>query len=210
MFNLFKKKTAAVSYKNFVWIEEEAKYLALAQTVQLLQGEEEPTVIISFFLDTHIKLESSLRQSDVKFQLISDSTELLPAPLVFLGQATALESKLAALSNLLEKQSVKARFIFAEHYPALNREQMLNQKIFELFPESEIAFYTALREPFFTKFGAERIISLIQSMGMKENEMLSHSMIDKSIINAQKKIQDKISQELRANSQQAWLTINGL
>lgn len=91
-----------------------------------------------------------------------------------------------------------------EHYPVFEKEKTL----LENWTAKEIIFLNALDEPFFEKFGGEKIIRLMQSMGMKENETIEHPMISSSIENAQHKIQKSITVDRSAQSQEEWFRIN--
>lgn len=206
MFNFFKKKNPKAVYTNFIWVEEQAKYAFLLQTLQALEATEESVILLSFFEETHATLERYLNKVGLNVKNLNDRTASTSSTSLLLGKASDFEPILEGLVPLFSGKPL--RFIFAEHYPAFEREDALLQKIFEHFPEAEIGFYIALKEPFFEHFGGERIIKLLQTMGMSEQEMISHSMVDKAIINAQKKIQTKLSQESPAKSQREWIENN--
>jgi|GEM_PF-1493297 len=209
MFNFFKKKTPSVPYQNFIWFGEEAKYEFLMKTLQQLLASKQRVVLLSFFGDTQSKLKEQLQDVKISYQSLEKQEALSSDSYLFLGNVSESENGLNSLKSLMATQSTdNLRFIFAEHYPAFKYENQILQKIAKLFPESEIGFYTALREPFFEVFDGERIIKMMQTLGMDENEMINHTMIDKSIIRAQEKIQGKIIQERRATSQKKWLEIN--
>ena len=65
-----------------------------------------------------------------------------------------------------------------------------------------------LDEPLYKHFGADRIIDLVQKLGMKENEAIEHSMVSSSIKKAQKKIEKNVVFEQTAHSQSDWLQKN--
>jgi preprotein translocase subunit SecA len=52
------------------------------------------------------------------------------------------------------------------------------------------------------------MVELLRRLGMNDDEVIGHSMINKSIRNAQKKIQEKITTEQKAASQRAWIALN--
>lgn len=51
-------------------------------------------------------------------------------------------------------------------------------------------FYVSLEDDLMRLFGSERIAGLVDRMGMKEGEVLQHSMLSKSIERAQKKVEE--------------------
>lgn len=94
--------------------------------------------------------------------------------------------------------------IFTEHYPIHSKEENLvaNWKM------KDILVYSALDEPLFKHFGSEKLIPLMKMMGMKENEVIEHSMVSKSILSGQKKIEEQVSFEQSASSQAEWMERN--
>jgi len=97
-----------------------------------------------------------------------------------------------------------SKVIFLEHYPLrINEENFIREWV-----KTEIFVFNSLDEPLFQQFGGNRIIGLMEKMGMDENEYLEHSMISASIKNAQDKLQGKISVEMTTNSAEDWFRTN--
>jgi preprotein translocase subunit SecA len=63
-------------------------------------------------------------------------------------------------------------------------------------------------EPLFKHFGSEKLIPLMKMMGMKEDEVIEHSMVSKSIMKGQEKIAQQVSLEQTAGSQEEWMRKN--
>ena len=72
----------------------------------------------------------------------------------------------------------------------------------------KVNVWSALDEPLFQIFGSEKIIQMMKQLGMKENESVQHTMLSKSIQNAQEKIEKKVQVEHTAHSQKDWFEIN--
>jgi len=94
--------------------------------------------------------------------------------------------------------------IFLEHYPLRTVEEDLIQS----WESKEIFVLNSLDEPLFEQFGGQRIVGLMESLGMKDDEQIEHPMIGKSIKNAQDKLQKKITIESSANSSKDWFKMN--
>jgi hypothetical protein len=96
--------------------------------------------------------------------------------------------------------------VLLEHHPSFKTEseQFIKLNI------PELVVYSSLDEPLLGIFGGERIISLMQQLGMSANEQIQHSMVSRSIKNAQEKIDKKNILPLSAISQHDWLTQAGL
>jgi hypothetical protein len=94
--------------------------------------------------------------------------------------------------------------LFFEHYPFLIKENELLEKL----QLKEAVFYSALDEPIFMHFGGDKMISLIEQMGLSENEAIEHAMISTAIRNAQEKISKGLVVEHSATSQAEWFSKN--
>lgn len=94
--------------------------------------------------------------------------------------------------------------VFAEHYPLSKTEQAsyarLNLK--------DVPVLSSLDEPFFQWFGGDKTIDLMKKLGMKEDEVIGHSLVTRSIRNAQKKIERSVVSDMKASSQEKWFAIN--
>jgi hypothetical protein len=94
---------------------------------------------------------------------------------------------------------------FAGHYPFYNREQQLYRDLRLQQPE----VYASLEDAVFQLFGGQRIASLMQALGVSENEAISHPMIAKSLVRAQKKAEAKAGgSESSARSEAEWVRMN--
>jgi hypothetical protein len=94
--------------------------------------------------------------------------------------------------------------VFAEHYPLHKKEETL----FLALNLKEVPVLSSLDEALFTQFGGERTIELMQKLGMKEDEVIGHSMVTKAIKNAQEKLEKKVVAEKLARSAREWFAIN--
>lgn len=94
--------------------------------------------------------------------------------------------------------------IFAEHYPLSKIEQALFAKL----QINDVPVLSSLDEPLFLLFGGENMITMMQRLGMEENEVLGHAMITKAIRRAQEKIEKSVISEQQATSQEEWFHKN--
>jgi hypothetical protein len=94
--------------------------------------------------------------------------------------------------------------VFIEHHPMKSKEEL----IFYQLNLKEVIILTALDEPLLTLFGGEKLLDIMQKLGMKEDEIIEHKMVSQSIANAQKKIEGKLVIEQSVRSQAEWIERN--
>jgi hypothetical protein len=112
------------------------------------------------------------------------------------GQNTVLNAR-----TIHRSQIDGSTVIFIEHHPMKSKEET----IFKQLELKEVIVLTALDEPLLKMFGGERLITIMQDLGMKEDEIIEHKMVSQSIATAQEKIGNKIIVEPTARSQAEWL-----
>lgn len=98
-----------------------------------------------------------------------------------------------------------ASYVFCEHHPSFKTEQ----QYFQQMGIEKALVVSSLDEALFSAFGGNRIISMMKSLGMQEDESINHQMVTSSIKKAQEKIDKKFTGfEQTARSQEEWMAKN--
>ena len=140
--------------------------------------KKDPNTVFVFWFDETL--------DEAKSKISNDKIEFAPAREVN--------------NHLIPKKPV----IFAEHYPLQKKEQ----ELFQQLQLKEVKVLSALDEPLFKRFGADKIVDMLKHMGMKENDPLENQMITNAIKNAQQKLEKQVVIEHSAQSQLSWLEKN--
>jgi len=111
---------------------------------------------------------------------------------------------LVMASELSYEKALNRMVVFVEHYPLAAVEQSLFLKS----GLQEAPVLSALDEPFFQKFGGPNLVDLMRKLDMKEDDIVSHSLVSKSIRRAQDKIAGKVKIDQKAASPEEWFSIN--
>ena len=137
------------------------------------------TVFIGWFDESIDELESYFLQTNV--------------------QASVLKAR-AAYRSQIEGMQV----VFIEHHPMKSKEDQL----FDQLRLKNVIFLAAVDEPLLKYFGGEKLINIMESLGMKEEDPIEHKLITQSIVTAQKKIDAKVLIEQSTRSQAEWMQRN--
>jgi hypothetical protein len=93
--------------------------------------------------------------------------------------------------------------VFVEHHPITAEEQSVFKKLYL----KEANVLSGMDEQLFLNFGGARTIEMMKRLGLKEDEVIAHSMISKSIRRAQKKIEKSMT-NVATTSQSKWFEAN--
>ena len=142
--------------------------------------QNKSTLFIAWFQDTQRKLQ------------------------LYFSQNNKPEATVSLYRNVHPHMLSNQQLIFVEHYPLSKNEQDL----FSFLKLKEVLVFSSLDESFFQYFGGEKLITIMQNIGMQQDEPVEHSMITRALRNAQDKLNKKILLEQSARSQQEWLNKN--
>jgi hypothetical protein len=179
LFNLFGKKDD--DGENHVFIDRAYVSTAAKMSACAELAKKEPNhVFICWFTDTAVKFKAFFIQQGLDEDRITETHFL---------HGAKLENKVP---------------VFVEHYPLHIKELDLIKD----WGAEKIIVYSAMDEPLFKHFGSEKLIPIMKMLGMKEDEVIEHSMVSKSIINGQEKIAQQVTIEQSASSQEEWMRKN--
>jgi hypothetical protein len=179
LFNLFGKKDNEAD--NHVFIDRAYVSTTAKMMACAELAKKEPNhVFICWFADTATQFKEFFRQQELDEDLVTE---------IHYVHASKLINKIP---------------VFAEHYPLHSRELDLIKN----WEAKNIVVYSALDEALFRYFGSDKLIPLMKMLGMKEDEVIEHAMVTKSIIRGQQKIAEQVTVEQSAASQEEWMRKN--
>jgi len=168
-------------------------------------------VIFCYFEDTITEVIAFLTSTGVPhFHLTNDSIgEASGKNNVVLVCDASLISSSSGLTGLLRTISSggKIQFLFIGHYPLPAKENKILEKL-SSYPSAEITFCSSIDDPSFEPFGADRIVAILDQLGLKEDECIEHSMVSKAMANAREKIASMVKHEVVAKSEGEWFLKN--
>lgn len=158
------------------------------------------------FISEEAKLKASLALAKEDATVIfiawfSDTAKLFKD---YFNQHAMDESKIFEARNVHAALVQQKKPVFTEHHPLRSKELELVKN----WSQKDLIVFNSLEEPIFKHYGGDKIIALMEMLGMKEEEPIEHPMVSKSIINIQKKIASQLSFEQSAHSQFDWIKKN--
>ncbi|MDX2304794.1 MAG: hypothetical protein NW226_18430 [Microscillaceae bacterium] len=208
MFSFFKKnKKPQIPTEVMVWMTWEAKYQGLVSDINNYLSSGTPLGLVAFFSRTLFELEEILKSQKVSFHRLDRVSERASTEKIPLVQANLLDEFVNQSRNPFGDRS-PAVFLIAEQYPIYSPEARLLENLAMLTPQAKAYIYTDLESPLMKAFGVEQLVSLMERLGMKPNDCIKHAFVNKSISNAQKKLEAKVESEINTDSMQAWFSKN--
>jgi hypothetical protein len=99
-------------------------------------------------------------------------------------------------------------FLFAEHYPLPGKEVNVLTRLRVIAPGSEIFFCSSLEDRALALFGGDRLTSIMEKLGLRDDEFIEHALVSKSMLRAREKIAASVKAETPADSEEEWFRKN--
>ncbi|MCE7863145.1 MAG: hypothetical protein DYG99_06355 [Bacteroidetes bacterium CHB5] len=195
-------KSNKPAYTDKVWRTAGQALVNMITDAMLAITRKQVPIVLCYFEDEFEQITKFLSEKGVPaIPLKLYHTEKQPG-VVWYASATTAPEFVAALA----KESVS--ILFFGHYPMPAKENDLLQKLQAGFPSASIVFYSSLDEPAFKRFGSECIVSLLDKLGMKEDEAIEHSMVSSAMQRAREKVASMVRHEQPATSEAEWFSRN--
>lgn len=207
MFGLFKKRPVLPIQSDKIWKSEAEKDIGLVNDIAKYVSADQCAVLFYFFEKSKEEIKTVLTDRNMAF-----SEDITESSKLYLICAQDIDRS-SAFSNVMSAKfrTDLVQLLFAEHYPTKTLENVLIATLKDMSEENiSITFYLSLESRLLRMFGSERIAKIMDSgvMGLKEGECIEHSMITKSILRAQMKIEQNLSNEIKCDSQDEWFDKN--
>ena len=151
-----------------------------------------------------MKACADLAKSDEAFVFIAWFSDTAKQFRNYFAQNGIPESRIVEARQIHAAPAASQKPVFVEHYPMHSKEE----DFVKSWIHQNMPVYSAMDEPLFKHFGSDKIIPMMKLMGMKENEVIEHNMVSKSIIKGQEKIEAQVTLEQTASSQAEWMQKN--
>lgn len=212
---MFGKKASPVTeLQDRVYLTKDESLAAFVTDVKESLLLSDAIFLIAFFYDRFEELRDELEHSQLPFRFYDKlharfetvnavgnaavKTLLLPAEI--------LES-LPYQSGSEEKQG-EIVIMVSGHHPLPQHDDMITKFARALRRQSSIVYYQSFDDQLLKQFGSERLKDIIQKMGLKPGEVISHTMINTSIRRVQERIAEKVKSPQPALSEEEWFKMN--
>jgi preprotein translocase subunit SecA len=210
IFDWLRQWLSAVKPTTKVWVDDAAKWRGVCDEIAAAHAQGATVVVIAHFHSTSTALEAALRDRSIAFAPsssleLSSFNQSLAGAAVLVVQSQNIRPRLA---NASRSDVARIVFVVVERYPTPERDETLLKTVASLGSSCEVVYHLALSDPLLKEFNTEKIQTLLQRLGLSQDESLQSSIITKAIRNAQNQIAQKVPREVSASSPEEWFKTN--
>lgn len=184
--------------EDLVYKTKREKYNAVIEEVTNLSNAGRPVLIGTTSVEISELLGKMLSIRKIKHNVLNAKLHKKEADIVAeagkTGQVTIATNMAGRGTDIKLSESVKntggLAIIGTERHDSRRVDRQLRGRAGRQGDPGSSQFYVSLEDNLMRLFGSERIAKMMDRMGLKEGEVIQHSMISKSIERAQKKVEE--------------------
>ncbi len=184
--------------EDLVYKTQREKYNAVIDEIQKLRDEGRPVLVGTTSVEVSELLSRALRLRKVPHQVLNAKLHQKEADIVAeagrSGTVTIATNMAGRGTDIKLSPESKAAgglaIIGTERHDSRRVDRQLRGRSGRQGDPGSTQFFVSLEDNLMRLFGSERIASLMDRMGLKEGEVIQHSMVSKSIERAQKKVEE--------------------
>ena len=184
--------------QDLVYKTAREKFTAVIEEIQKLVSEGRPVLVGTTTVEISEGLSRMLDKENIKHQVLNAKFHQKEAEIIanaVLSGAVTIATNMAGRGTDIKlgpnvKEVGGLAIIGTERHDSRRVDRQLRGRAGRQGDPGSSQFFVSLEDDLMRKFGSERIAKLMDRMGLKEGEVISHGMISKSIERAQKKVEE--------------------
>ena len=183
---------------DLVYKTKREKYNAVIDEIRVMTDKGQPVLVGTTSVEVSELLSRMLSRSGIEHNVLNAKQHAREAEIVaaagFSGSVTIATNMAGRGTDIKLGQGVKEAgglgIIGTERHESRRIDRQLRGRAGRQGDPGSSQFYVSLEDDLMRLFGSERIAKIMDRLGIKEGEVIQHSMISKSISNAQKKVEE--------------------
>jgi preprotein translocase subunit SecA len=184
--------------EDLVYKTKREKYNAVIDEIEQLRAKGRPVLVGTTSVEVSELLSRMLRVRKIDHNVLNAKQHQREAEIVAeagLSGTVTIATNMAGRGTDIKlgpnvKKSGGLAIIGTERHESRRIDRQLRGRSGRQGDPGSSQFYVSLEDDLMRLFGSERIARIMDRIGIKEGEVIQHSMITKSITNAQKKVEE--------------------
>jgi preprotein translocase subunit SecA len=187
-----------VDHNDLIYKTKREKFAAVIQEVENLREQNRPVLIGTVDVDTSELLSKMLKLRKIPHQVLNAKLHQKEAEIVSLaGRAGAvtIATNMAGRGTDIKlgegvREAGGLAIIGTERHESRRVDRQLRGRAGRQGDPGSSQFFVSLEDKLMRLFGSERMVKVMDRLGIQEGEVIQHSMMTKSIERAQRKVEE--------------------
>ena len=186
-----------IDQPDFVYRTENGKFKAVIADIADCYSRKQPVLVGTITIEMSEHLSSLLRKEGIPHQVLNAKYHEKEAEIVAMagqqGAVTIATNMAGRGTDIKLGEGVKdlggLKIIGTERHESRRIDNQLRGRAGRQGDKGESRFYLSLEDDLMRLFGSEKVMTMVDRMGMPEDEPIEHNMLSKGIENAQKRVE---------------------
>ncbi|MEW6326209.1 MAG: preprotein translocase subunit SecA [Thermodesulfobacteriota bacterium] len=184
-------------YPDVIYKTENEKFKAVTREIKELHAKGQPVLVGTISIEKSERLSSLLRKEGIRHSVLNAKHHEKEAEIVAqAGQrgAVTISTNMAGRgTDIVLGEGVSElgglHIVGTERHEARRIDNQLRGRAGRQGDLGSSRFYLSLEDDLLRIFGSERISSIMEKLGMEEDQPIEHTLVSKAIENAQKRVE---------------------
>ena len=186
-----------IDHPDIIYKTKKEKYKAVINEIVRLNKKEQPVLVGTISIDVSEELSLELKKIGIKHNVLNAKNHSKEAEIVAnagqIGGVTIATNMAGRGTDIVLGEGVKELgglyILGTERHESRRIDNQLRGRSGRQGDEGESRFFLALDDDLLRIFGGERITGIMDKIGMKEDEPITHNLISRVIENAQRRVE---------------------
>ncbi|MDR3630886.1 MAG: preprotein translocase subunit SecA [Desulfocapsaceae bacterium] len=186
-----------VDYADIIYKNEAAKYRAVIREIKEKHEKGQPVLVGTISIDVSEKISAMLKKEKVEHEVLNAKQHDREAEIIAgagqLGKVTIATNMAGRGTDIKLGQGVTdvggLHILGTSRHESRRIDNQLRGRSGRQGDPGSSRFYLSLEDDLLRIFGSGRISTIMEKLGMEEDDPIEHSMISKAIENAQRKVE---------------------
>ncbi len=184
-------------HTDLVYRTEKGKFRAVVKDIEESHAKGQPVLVGTVTIDKSEVLSAMLKKVGIKHEVLNAKYHAKEAEIVALagrkGAVTIATNMAGRGTDIKLEEGVQdlggLKIIGTSRHESRRIDNQLRGRSGRQGDPGESRFYISMEDDLMRLFGSEKIMKIVDTMGMTEDEPIEHGMLTKAIENAQKKVE---------------------
>ncbi|MDR3238896.1 MAG: SEC-C domain-containing protein, partial [Clostridiales bacterium] len=186
-----------MDHADIVYKTEAAKFRAVMRDIVASHQKGQPVLVGTITIDKSEQISQMLKREGVKHQVLNAKYHAMEAEIIALagqkGAVTIATNMAGRGTDIKLEEGVNPlgglKIIGTERHESRRIDNQLRGRSGRQGDPGESRFYISLEDDLMRLFGSDRVMKIVDTLGMEEDDPIEHGMLSKAIENAQKKVE---------------------
>ncbi len=192
------RPVARIDLDDAVYKTKRGKLNAIADAVEEAHKKGQPVLVGTITIESSEEISRMLKRRGISHQVLNAKFHEMEAEIVAkAGQsgAVTIATNMAGRGTDIKlddkaREAGGLKIIGTERHESRRIDNQLRGRAGRQGDPGESRFYISLEDDLMRLFGSERLMAVFNSLGVEESQEIQHSMLSKTIENAQKRIEN--------------------